>query len=195
MKSTLNNDKCTKNDYRQLFAGSAEPLRWLCSTLTGDEQLTDTIQDAALAQSLKDAGQVFREWMMSWARRVVIKTCIQTMRPWQSSLAQEAYQLYPMRLDAIDPGNLARVVNLPREVLQQRLLRLDVLSRFVFVMRALEGYLRRETALLLNIDDRACEWICLRAARNLHQHEEIDSGSQTIEWPLEADWGLAQAGD
>ena len=54
-------------------------------------------------------------------------------------------------------------LNQPSEVLQQRLLHLDPLPRFVFVLRALEGYSRRETALLLGIGDRACESIYIGA--------------------------------
>jgi len=47
----------------------------------------------------------------------------------------------------------------PSEVLQRRLLNLDPLPRFVFVLRALEGYSRHDTALLLEIGDRTCESI------------------------------------
>jgi DNA-directed RNA polymerase specialized sigma24 family protein len=51
----------------------------------------------------------------------------------------------------------------PSDALQQRLLHLDPLPRFVFVLRALEGYSRRETALLLEIGDRVCESIFISA--------------------------------
>jgi DNA-directed RNA polymerase specialized sigma24 family protein len=53
------------------------------------------------------------------------------------------------------------------ETLQQRLLGLDPLPRFVFVLRALEGYSRRETALLLGIGDRTCESIYIQALQAL----------------------------
>lgn len=195
MTAIVKNDKCTKSDYRQLFAGSAEPLRWLCDTLTGDLQFSDRILKAALTQSLKDAEHVFRERMASWARRLIIKACIETMRPWKSSLAEVAYQLYAMRLAAIDPADVARTINVSAGVLQPRLLRLDVLSRFVFVLRAIEGYRRRETALLLNIDDRVCEWTYLRAARELHEDMEPECVPPVFGWPLKAEWVLAQAGD
>jgi DNA-directed RNA polymerase specialized sigma24 family protein len=61
---------------------------------------------------------------------------------------------------------------MPSTVLQEQLLELDPLSRFVFVLRALEGYSRRETSLLLNIDDRTCEWVYLRAAEAISPHNE-----------------------
>ena len=44
---------------------------------------------------------------------------------------------------------------------------MDALSRFVFVLRAVEGYSRRDAALLLNIDDRACEWVYVWAVGTL----------------------------
>ena len=195
MKRFANNDRCSESDFREAFVTSTEELRWLSYTFTGDDELGDKILAAALEQSVKGAGQVFREWMLSWARRWVIKVCIEIVQPWKSSLAQMAYKLYPMRLDAIDASHLACVVNLPPEVLQQKLLRLDVLSRFVFVLRALQGYMRRETALLLNIDDRACEWVYLRAASALYSDIELAESSWKQEPEQYAEYCLAQAGD
>jgi len=69
MTSTSHHDKCTKSDYRQLFAASAEPLRWLRCTPTGDEKLSEKMLEAALEQSLKRAERIFRDWMLRWARR------------------------------------------------------------------------------------------------------------------------------
>jgi DNA-directed RNA polymerase specialized sigma24 family protein len=70
----------------------------------------------------------------------------------------------------------------PSDLLQQRLLNLDPLPRFVFVLRALEGYSRRETALLLEIGDRACESIftgALKAVQpNLYVSHTHPSGSR-----------------
>jgi DNA-directed RNA polymerase specialized sigma24 family protein len=195
MMPTLRNDKCTKNDYRRLFAASAEPLRWLCCTLTGDEELSGKILDAALEQSLKGADQVFREWMLSWARRLIIKVCIETMRSRMSNLSQAVYPLSPMRLDLVDRDHLSVALNLPADLLQQRLLELDVTSRFVFVLRALDGYSRRETSLLLNIDDRACEWIYVRAASVLEADAERLAIPDNPGFVNDAECYLAQAGD
>jgi DNA-directed RNA polymerase specialized sigma24 family protein len=156
-----------------LFVGSAERLRWLCCVLTGSEELSEKLLDAALEQSLKGSDQVFREWMVSWARRLIIRVCIDTMRPRLVAVAREAYLLPPLRLDAIDPDRLSEVLSLPAEVLQERLLEQDVLSRFVFVLRALEGYSRREASLMLDIDDRSCEWIYVRTAQAMEVEGEV----------------------
>src|SRR4029078_6385716 len=53
MGAMLRQDMCTQNDYVRLFADSAEPLRWLCYTLTGNEELSGKVLKAALAQSLQ----------------------------------------------------------------------------------------------------------------------------------------------
>jgi hypothetical protein len=81
MGAMLQQDRCTQNDYVRLFADSAEPLRWLCYTLTGNEELSEKVLRAAFEQSLKGADCVFRDWMASWARRLIIQACIALMRP------------------------------------------------------------------------------------------------------------------
>jgi DNA-directed RNA polymerase specialized sigma24 family protein len=192
MKSHLINDRCTENDYRTLFKSSAQDLRWLCYTLTGNDELTEKVLDAALEQSLKGATEVFRGWMLSWARRLIIKFCVSTVQPWNSQLAQSAFPLRPMAIEA-NSSHLMRVLNLPSDALQQGLLQLDVLSRFVFVLRGLEGYSRRDTSLLLNIDDRACEWIYLWAASALYSGIEQSEGNSKKEEQLE--YAFAIAGD
>ena len=195
MKSHYLNDRCTENDCKVLFKSSAQDLRWLCYTLTGDEELTEKALDAALEQSLKGATEVFRGWMLSWARRLIIKFCASIMEPWKSQLAQSAYPLRPLAIDSQNSSHLMRVLNLPAEALQQGLLRLDALSRFVFVLRTLEGYSRRDTSLLLNIDDRACEWIHMWAVSALY------SGIEQVENKWEqpsvdnTEYAFAQAGD
>jgi DNA-directed RNA polymerase specialized sigma24 family protein len=185
------NDRCTSDDYRRMFAGSAERLRWLCYILTGNHELSDKLLDAALQQSLKGSDHVFREWMVSWARRLIIRVCIDTMRPGLVAMAREAYLLPPMRLDAIDPERLSDVLSLPAEVFQHRLLEQDALSRFVFVLRALEGYSRRETSLMLDIDDRSCEWIYVRAAESMEEEGEIMERPLAMRSALSSEYFLA----
>jgi DNA-directed RNA polymerase specialized sigma subunit, sigma24 homolog len=158
-------DRCTDNDYRELFASSATQLHWLCYTLTADRELSEKVLNAALEQSLKGAGQVFREWMVSWARRLIIRVCIATVRPTSLGAPQCQCGQHESEADLAVFGSPELLLSLPADVLQDNLLRLDPLSRFVFVLRALEGYSRHETALLLNIDDRACEWTYMQAGR------------------------------
>ena len=179
MTRRLPDERCTSSDYRQLFAGSAERLRWLCYILTGNEELSDKLLDAALEQSLKGSDHVFREWMVSWARRLIIRVCIDSVQAQITKIAQSAYVLPPMRIEAIDPERLSDVLALSADVFQERLLQQDILSRFVFVLRALEGYSRRETSLLLNIDDRSCEWVYQRTLQLLEANSEVPEAPVT----------------
>jgi DNA-directed RNA polymerase specialized sigma24 family protein len=116
------------------------------------------------------------------------------MRPRLVAIAREAYLLPPMRLDAIDPDRLAEVLSLPAEIFQGRLLEQDVLSRFVFVLRALEGYSRRETSLMLDIDDRSCEWIYVRAAEAMEEEDKVMERPLAMCPALSSEDLLAQAG-
>ena len=172
MTTTYNNERCSPSDYKALFASSRERLCWLCFTLTGDEELSQRAVDAAFEQTLKGAEQVFREWMSSWARRLLIKFCIATVRPAIARDDQRICSCQDQVLGSFDSASLANFVNLPADELQQRLLQIPVLPRFVFVLRALEGYTRHDTALLLGIDDRTCEWAYLSVAKKINAEEE-----------------------
>ncbi|HEY1271680.1 MAG TPA: sigma factor-like helix-turn-helix DNA-binding protein [Terriglobales bacterium] len=192
MKRISSHDRCTESDYRSLFASSRERLRWLCYSLTGDEPLSEKAVDAALEQTLKGAELIFREWMSSWARRLMIKFCIATVRPVATGVASRPCSCQEVELGWFDPAGRDALINLPADALQQKLLRLETLPRFVFVLRAIEGYSRRETALLLGIDDRTCEWAYASAARGL-QAEEEQSWNPALADSTE--YWVAQAGD
>jgi DNA-directed RNA polymerase specialized sigma24 family protein len=111
---------------------------------------------------MKGADCVFRDWMVSWARRLIIQACIAVIRPTDDSL-EDCLCLHH-KVDSVGLSDqLELALSQPSDVLQQRLLNLDPLPRFVFVLRALEGYSRRDTALLLGIGDRTCESIYIRA--------------------------------
>ena len=164
MGAMLQQDRCTQNDYVRLFTDTAEPLRWLCHTLTGDEELSERVLKAAFEQSLKGADCVFRDWMVRWARRLIVQACIALVRPAGSS-CEECICLNHREDGSGTSAQLELALSQPSDALQRRLLHLDPLHRFVFVLRALEGYSRRETALLLEIGDRTCESIFIGALK------------------------------
>ena len=184
MKSTFMDDRCTESDYHELFTSSKGELRWLCYTLTGDEEFSEKALDAALQQSLKGAGHIFREWMVSWARRLIVKFCIATVRPAAPTMGTHPYYWQLADLGAVNPEQIELALSLPSDVLQWKLIRLGALCRFVFVLRALEGYSRRDTALLLNIDDRACEWAYAQAVTaiqpNVYAMRSVAAGMQLV---------------
>ena len=160
------NDRCTGQDYRNLFATSADELRWLGYTLTGNDSLSEKVMDAALEQSLKGASGVFREWMLSWGRRLIVRFCIGAVRP-ASDLGQGNHRKSHAEFSAVTADEVSAILDLPSDRLQKKLLELDPLPRFVFVLRAIEELSRRDTALLLDIDDRTCDFAYWRAAQAL----------------------------
>lgn len=178
------NARCEESDFRRVFGSSTSQLHWLCYTLTGSEELARKVLDAALEQSLKGAGSVFREWMVSWARRLVIKVCIVTVRPSSCDVGRDLHSSQWIQFAAVDSEQLDLALSLPSDVLQQKLLRLDTLSRFVFVLRALEGYSRRDTALLLDLDDRTCELVYSRGVRaiqpNVYVMKSVGSAMELV---------------
>src|SRR5215467_12626634 len=136
MKSSVN-DRCSQQDYRELFSTAADELRWLCYTLTGDDSLTDKVMDAAMEQSLKGANRVFREWMLSWARRLVIRFCIGAVQP-AASVSRDTHRKSHGEYTTIEADAISAILDLSSDRLQKKLLELDALPRFVFVLRAIE---------------------------------------------------------
>jgi len=177
MKPYSINDKCTESDCRKIFASSIEELGWLCYTLTGDQKLSDKALQAAMEQSVKGAGQVFREWMLSWTRRLIIKFCITTMRP--TVAVTDRHYYISQRFAPIDTEHVELALSLSPDVLQRKLQRLDTLHRFAFVLRAMEGYSRRDTALLLGVDDRTCEWSYAQAVAAIQPNIYVMKSNET----------------
>lgn len=167
MSTAVIQHKCAKSEYLELFTNSDEPLDWLCFTLTGDRELSERVLEAALEQTLKGAEPVFRDWMLSWARRLIIKACADIVKPWTSAIVEQFQPMFSMRAKALDDDRVEALVNVPSGILQTWLLRMEPLGRFVFVLRVIEGYTRRDTSLLLNIDDKVCEWAYVRAVETI----------------------------
>ena len=147
--------RCTADDLRDLIASSAEEFCWLSYTLTGERVRAQISLEKACDQLMDGTGLVFREWIHRWARRLIIKSCIATMRGEIQSSSQSASK-HP----AVPAPSSSAALVLPElslQSLQECLLRLDPLSRFVLVLRMMEKYSRRETALLLGVDEGTCD--------------------------------------
>lgn len=182
MKPNIN-DRCSQQDCRDLFSTAAEELRWLCYTLTGDESMSEKAMDAAMEQSLKGANRVFREWMLSWARRLIIGFCIGAVQP-AASLSQGTHRKSHGECTTVEVEAISAILDLPSDRLQKKLLELDPLPRFVFVLRAIEECSRRDAALQLDIDDRTCEFAYYRAVQALRfkvfELEPFGSGMELV---------------
>ncbi|MGE5321420.1 MAG: hypothetical protein ACM3SW_01065 [Actinomycetota bacterium] len=153
MHKAIQDERCTVKECLALFTGNADHLHLLCDILTFDPKQSQLSFDDALSRALEDAGGVFREYMLPWARRMVIKSCIRAMWTDIQNLARNVSRLRLPLQELIAPGHLPQMT---LKTLQSKLIPLDVLSRFVVVMRIVENYSRRETALLLGIDEDTC---------------------------------------
>ncbi len=156
-------DRCTESDYRQLFSASSAELYQLCFLLTADEKLATASFAAALERAVKDATSVFREWMWSWAHRQIIKACIAALRPEIQSDARAIGCPQGSELNSCSPGRAYPLEGFTAETLKRALVGLDVLARFVFVLRNLAGYSAREIGLLLDVGPMTLESAYQRA--------------------------------
>lgn len=179
MGAALRQDRCTQNDCARVFADSAEQLRSLAETLTGEAELGERVLKAALDQAMRGADRIFQGWMVSWTRRLIVIASAEIVKPWTLAESLEFYPPLPVAFAAADRPK-PDAVNTPPGL--PRLKQLDALHRFVYVLRAVEGYSRRETSLLLNLNDRLCEWIYLRAsaAMNSGRHEPGDESAMFL---------------
>ena len=143
-------------------------MRWLGWALTGDEDLTNSILLAALEQTGlgREAGR--HEWLAIWARRLVIKDCVAALRPGISAAEHRACSI-GRPLTNKDRELLTRIVESPSDSLRLSLQELCVLARFAFVLREIEGFSRKQTALVLNVSEEECDRAYLRASLTLVQ--------------------------
>jgi hypothetical protein len=118
-------------DFCRIFAQDMDHLYLLSLLLTGDEAMAER----CFADALRDSAQsprVFREWAHSWARRMVVQTAIQMLRP------RAAERSAPRHThDFVERPEIAAVLALPD------------FDRFVFVMSVLERDTDHDCALLL----------------------------------------------
>lgn len=154
--TTLQSDRCTTDDFEELFVSCENQFHWLCYMLTGNLDRASQTLNHALQASFQSATRIFREWIMKWARREIIKACILQMH---GDIQRAARSLSPGReKERLQQGKgLYRISRATSEGLEASILALDALSRFVVVLRDLEGYSRRETLLLLGVDETTCD--------------------------------------
>lgn len=123
-------------DFCRIFENDMDCLYLLSFLLTAEHALAEECFVRGLEDSAK-SNRVFREWARSWARRKVIQSAIQLIRPMNSSTSSSrsdrmAIQIAPGRAE------IAAVIELP------------AFERFVLVMSVLESYSDQECALLLD---------------------------------------------
>jgi hypothetical protein len=154
----------TQDEFCRIFAEDENALYLLALLLTADGSKAEQCFVAGLEDSIQ-GNPVFKEWVRSWSRRMIIKNAIQMVSPSPARVngAPHVSDLQGLPLDL--GGSLTAV------------LLLAPLERFVFVMSVLEGYSLQECSILLSCTKeevaktraRVLQNIALVEARQLSQ--------------------------
>lgn len=146
----------TAGEFRRLFTEYRAALNWLAEFLTGDENMAAAclIDACALAET---QNEVLQEWLLHWARRATIRSAIEMQHARIAQLAA-AYERHPCThpQHAALSQESTELLVAQSNVLRDRL---DVLCRFVLVMRGLERYSFPDIALLLGFSRPAVETV------------------------------------
>ena len=131
----------TSSDFCSVFANDLENMHLLSFLLTADRTKADACFISGLESCDKENG-VFRDWARSWARRTIVRTAVQMLRPRRSHSAAP--------IAAGDPVNceFARSPEAKRAI--AGILGLEDFERFVLVMSVLEKYSDQDCSVLLD---------------------------------------------
>jgi DNA-directed RNA polymerase specialized sigma24 family protein len=163
-------------DFCRIFAKDMDSLYRLAFLLTAEHSLAEKCFVRGLEDSQR-GNPVFKEWTQSWARRTIIKSAIQMIRPRPahnrtSSSTSDRSASHAMT----PPAGIANIVGLPQ------------FERFAFAMSVLEGYSYQECSLLLDCTPgdvtAARTWVLEQIARAAAEPPckvvRIDSDEQAL---------------
>ncbi len=149
------NRRCaTADDIRKIFGDYHNVLRWLAVFLIGDSKLADTcIVDACnIAQTQTPA---FHEWLVQWAARATVGCALQMQYAQLAELIPKYETSEPAHLNhpPLSPEYFLSLINNSEEIHA----RLDVLCRFVLVLRGVADDSYDKVAAQLGISRSAVE--------------------------------------
>jgi DNA-directed RNA polymerase specialized sigma24 family protein len=127
----------TQDEFCRIFAEEENALYLLAFLLTADASKAEKCFVAGLEDSIQ-GNRVFKEWVRSWSRRMIVRNAIQMISPGPGQ-ANGAQQVSDSGAVTLDLGSELTAV-----------LQLAPLERFVFVMSVLEGYSIQDCSILLN---------------------------------------------
>lgn len=155
LKEIRGNHRCAKvDDIRQVFGDYHNVLRWLAVFLIGDDKLADgCIVDACTIAQTRTPD--FHEWLVHWAARATVARALQSQHSHIVTLAPEYETRGPVHQEHPPlSAEYLRVLIKNSEAIHARL---DVLGRFVLVMRGIAKYSCIEVATQLRISPVAIE--------------------------------------
>jgi DNA-directed RNA polymerase specialized sigma24 family protein len=139
----------SKADFCRVFAEDMTGLYLLAYLLTANGQLAEQCFVSGLEDSSK-GHHVFKEWALSWARRTIIQSAIQAIRPRPPEENDRSNRVFSNLASTIrheqtlwrEPTNLTPILELPS------------FERFVFVMSILQRYSDQDCSILLGCTPR-----------------------------------------
>jgi DNA-directed RNA polymerase specialized sigma24 family protein len=148
----------TRDDFCNIFKQDMQSLYLLSLLLTADHKLAEQCYAAGMEDCI-EGNPVFKQWAQAWTRRAIIKHALTVVSPLRQ-------QTEP----SVDASHEA---DLHPELV--RVMQLNPLERFVYVMSVLERYSDHECATLLNttkdrVSDartRALQRLSIRSGVNL----------------------------
>lgn len=155
LKQMTANHRCAHpNDIRKVFGDYRNVLRWLAVFVSDDDKLADgCIVDAcAIAQTQTPD---FHEWLVHWAARATVGRALQAQHARIVELAPEYEKSEPVHEE--HPPLSAEHFRLLIKKSEDIHARLDVLCRFVLVMRGIAKYSCIEVATQFGISPGAVE--------------------------------------
>ncbi len=144
----------TADDIRNVFGDYHNGLHWLAVFLIGDEKLADAcvIDACNIAQAQTP---IFHEWLIQWAALATLRCALVRQHDRVTELAPEYEKSEPV--DVQRPPLLAEHFRRLIKYSDDLHARLDVLCRFVLIMRGLAKDSLDEVAAKLGISRGAVE--------------------------------------
>ena len=149
-----NRRSATPDDIRKVFGDYHNLLRWLTGFLIGDEELADAcIVDACTIAETQSPD--FHEWLVHWAARATVGCTLQRQHANIMELAPKYEKSEPAHRKhaALSPRYFLSLVKNSKAIHA----RLDVLCRFVLVLRGLANDSHDKVAAQLGISRSAVE--------------------------------------
>jgi len=144
----------TEDDIRKVFGDYHNALHWLAVFLIGNEKPADAcmVDACTIAQTQT---LIFHEWLVHWAARATLRCAFRSQHARISELAFEYENSEPVHAE--HPPLLAEHFRLLVKHSKEIHARLDVLCRFVLVMRGIAKDSFDEVAAQLGISRSAVE--------------------------------------
>ena len=151
---TGNRRYATADDIRKVFGDYHNALHWLAFFLIGDDKLADScvVDACTIAQTQTP---VFHEWLVHWAARATLRCALRSQHARIAELATEYEKGEPVPVER--PPLLAKYFRFLIRNSEDIHNRLDVLCRFVLVMRGIAKDSFGEVATQLGISPKAVE--------------------------------------